>query len=315
MHTANATTAVFRLERIGINRSAMSDSILGVVAQKLVKRLCARCKSVGPISREEAGLLSPFCASLPEHVARPVGCDHCSRTGYHGREGVYEIVKFYPEISEMIRRGAPVSAIRDFALKRGDLLMSGHAVEKVRQLVCDPAMIHDHVLLEEAEYRGMPSPSAEPSAEPPPASAPAPIPAAADSGDADLIGKTKSVLIAEDDADTRALIRRALENRGYEVREAADGIEALRALGERRFDLILSDIEMPNLDGMKLMEMKAQKAIPTPVVFLTSRSGPEDEMKAFALGAEDFIRKPVRRDVLLARVQRALTPRPGPPAC
>ncbi len=88
MHTSNATTAVFRLERLGINRWTMADAILGIVAQRLLKKLCPFCKIVVPISNEEIEMLSTFTDEIPSKVAHPVGCIRCNNSGYSGREGV-----------------------------------------------------------------------------------------------------------------------------------------------------------------------------------------------------------------------------------
>jgi CheY-like chemotaxis protein len=112
------------------------------------------------------------------------------------------------------------------------------------------------------------------------------------------------ILVAEDDEDTRSLIRRVLENQGYAVTTAPDGVEALARLATESFDLILSDVSMPNLDGLKLMELKAQKRIMTPVIFFTAEA--DGEARALSLGAEDYIKKPVSKDVIIARVRRAL---------
>jgi type II secretory ATPase GspE/PulE/Tfp pilus assembly ATPase PilB-like protein/CheY-like chemotaxis protein len=296
VHTTNATTAIFRLERIGITRGAMADSILGVIAQKLLKRLCPHCKKVGPITKEEAVLFSAFTDDIPAQVARPTGCPKCGGSGYFGREGIYEIVKFYPEISDMIRRNIPISEIRDFARQRGDILITDHAIEKVRQLIFSPQNVYDNVLLEESEYRKRPSDKAA-------AQAPAPVPAVLQAGSPN----TAKLLIADDDAPTRALLERILGNQGYAVTLAADGVEALKQLSGQPFDLILTDLNMPNLGGMKLMELKAQKGIETPIIFFTA--SPDAEAEALEHGADDYIKKPVIKEVLLARVRHALSKR------
>lgn len=304
VHTTNATTAIFRLERIGVTRGAMADSILGVIAQKLLKRLCPHCKKTGPATAEERAWFAPFTDDIPALIARPVGCLKCGGTGFLGREGIYEIVKFYPEISDMIRRDVPISHIRDFARERGDILITDHAIEKVRALLFDARNVYESVLLEESEYRKAPKApdkgdAAQPVAPPAPKAQSKPPAIIMDAGKA-----TAKILVAEDDADTRALIARVLENQGYAVTTAADGVEALARLAEGTFDLILSDVNMPNLDGLKLMELKAQKSINTPVIFFTAEE--EGEAQALALGAEDYIKKPVAKDVIVARVRRAL---------
>ncbi len=88
-----------------------------------------------------------------------------------------------------------------------------------------------------------------------------------------------------------------------------DGIEALLCLGKEEFDLILSDINMPNLDGFKLLEMMGQKGIKAPVIFMTSKTNPEDEAMGFKLGAMDYIKKPMQKEMLRLRVERVLEDR------
>jgi DNA-binding response OmpR family regulator len=116
----------------------------------------------------------------------------------------------------------------------------------------------------------------------------------------------KHVLVVEDDVDTRILINRLLENCGYRTTLAEDGIDALLHMGKSEYDLILSDVEMPNLDGFKLLEMKNQKGIETPVIFLTSKTGHEDEEKGYELGAIDYIKKPIKKEILLLRIKKVI---------
>ena len=115
-----------------------------------------------------------------------------------------------------------------------------------------------------------------------------------------------TILVVEDEIVTQRLTRKILEERGYEVIVAADGVEALMTLGKMNFDLIVCDINMPNMDGFKLLEFLNQKNILIPVIFVTIREDVEDEIKGLALGAKDYIRKPVNRDLLLLRIRKAL---------
>jgi CheY-like chemotaxis protein len=119
-------------------------------------------------------------------------------------------------------------------------------------------------------------------------------------------GPMATILVVEDEIVTQRLTRKILEERGYEVVVAADGVEALMTLGKINFDLILCDINMPNMDGFKLMEFLNQKEIFIPVVFITVREDVEDETRGLALGAKDYIRKPINRDLLLLRIRKAL---------
>lgn len=114
------------------------------------------------------------------------------------------------------------------------------------------------------------------------------------------------ILVVEDEPVTQRLLKKILEDRGYEVVIAGDGIDALMELGKRNFDLILSDLSMPNLDGFKLLDFINMKGIHTPVIFLTGSDDVEDEIKVLALGAKDYIKKPLNRDLLLLRVSKVL---------
>lgn len=290
MHTSNATTAIFRLERLGIDRGAMADAIIAVVAQRLLKKLCPHCKKVAPISEEEREMLSPFTDVLPPQVAHPVGCGRCNNTGYYGREGIYEILEFDAEISEMARSHVPASEIRSFARKRGDYLRGDHAVEKVKDLIFAPKDVYEEVLIEDMEGKWSKPEEVVPRAEP----------RTAKTADRD------SILIVDDDEDIRKLTVHLLQNRGYKVTVSKDGADALLSLDREHFDLILSDINMPDLDGFKLLEMMNQKRITVPVIFLTGRDSAEDEEKGLELGAMDYIKKPIQKEILLLRVKSVL---------
>ena len=298
LHTSNATTAIFRFERLGIDRRIMADTILAVVAQTLLKKLCRHCKEIVPISQKEAEMLSPFTDNIPSMVAHPVGCPKCNNTGYYGREGLYEILSFDPKISEMVRAGISIAKIRAFTHARGDYLITDHALEKMRNYFFSPKDIYDKLLIEEIDFR---KPALKKIA--PPETV---IPEAAS---AKAKKEPPLILIVEDDSLTQKLTAKLLESRGYSVTIAEDGIEALLCLGKEEFDLILSDINMPNLDGFKLLEMMGQKGIKAPVIFMTSRTDPEDEAMGFKLGAMDYIKKPIQKEILLLRVERMLEDR------
>jgi type IV pilus assembly protein PilB len=295
LHTSNATTAIFRLERLGLDRGTMADTLIGVVAQRLLKKLCPHCKQVAQISPEERAMLAPFTDEVPSQVAHPVGCPKCNNTGYFGREGIYEIIKFDHQISDMVRSGMPISEIRNFIRDRGDFLISTHVVEKAKKLLFAPKDIYEQVLVEELAFEEKKPQKEDPKKE----SHHIPI-------EEKEIKDRISILVVEDDADSRKLVTRFLENYGYAVTPAEDGVSALLQLGKDTFDLIISDVNMPNLNGFKLLEMKGQKGIETPVIFLTSRSDPEDMSRGLGLGAVDYITKPTKKDILLAKVKAVL---------
>ena len=116
------------------------------------------------------------------------------------------------------------------------------------------------------------------------------------------------VLVAEDSMVVRALLRAQLRDRGYQVVEAVDGIQALEVAADNRPDVILLDIEMPRLDGFGALErLKADPVLrDIPVVLITGRTTPEDAHRGLEIGAHDYLRKPFEAAELAARVHGAL---------
>jgi CheY-like chemotaxis protein len=114
------------------------------------------------------------------------------------------------------------------------------------------------------------------------------------------------ILVVEDDAVSAALIEGFLIEAGYEIVAVGDGADALMELGRRKFDLLLLDINIPTLDGMRLFEIMIQKGIDTPAVFVTGVASAEIEARSLEIGAADFLRKPIRKEVLLPRVRAIL---------
>ena len=116
-----------------------------------------------------------------------------------------------------------------------------------------------------------------------------------------------TILVVEDEIVTQRLTRMILEERGYEVVVAEDGVDALMALGKINFDLILCDINMPNLDGFKLVEFLNTKNIFIPVIFITIREDVEDEIQGpGARARRTTSTSPINRDLLLLRIRKAL---------
>lgn len=115
-----------------------------------------------------------------------------------------------------------------------------------------------------------------------------------------------AVLVVEDDIVTRALIEGFLTSEGYSVALAHDGADALIQLGRSAYDAVLLDINVPTLDGLKILQIMSEKGIATPAIFVTALPDEELEARGFELGAADFIRKPVQKDVLLRRIGNAI---------
>lgn len=117
------------------------------------------------------------------------------------------------------------------------------------------------------------------------------------------------ILIADDEKDILEFLKFTFENAGFEVVVAIDGIQALKQAKQIHPDIILLDIMMPNLEGTSVCEQlrKMDEFKNTPIVFLTARTNEETEVKAFEIGADDFIGKPIKPKALLSRINKLLS--------
>ncbi|MFY0573668.1 response regulator transcription factor [Cystobacter fuscus] len=141
--------------------------------------------------------------------------------------------------------------------------------------------------------------------------APAPIlPEGALDGAAPVARDTsrERLVLADDNADMRAYVRRLLTDAGYSVEATADGVEALAAVRARPPALLLSDVMMPRLDGFGLLE--ALRGDPStadlPIILLSARAGEESSVEGLEAGADDYPVKPFSARELLARVEGVL---------
>jgi chemotaxis protein histidine kinase CheA/CheY-like chemotaxis protein len=119
-----------------------------------------------------------------------------------------------------------------------------------------------------------------------------------------------SIMVVDDSITVRKVTRRLLEREGYRVTLASDGVEAMRLLDEARPSLILSDLEMPRMDGFDLLRsLRGDDATRTiPVIVISSRNADKHRHQAALAGADLFIGKPWREDELLAHIARLLDP-------
>lgn len=114
-----------------------------------------------------------------------------------------------------------------------------------------------------------------------------------------------TILIVDDEEPIRDFIRRNLEVRGYRVLLARDGLEALSAFEQHQPDLIILDVMMPNLNGLEVCRRIRQTSI-VPIVVLTALGEEADKIRAFDLGADDYLTKPFGVGELLARLKAVL---------
>src|SRR3954454_2112563 len=117
---------------------------------------------------------------------------------------------------------------------------------------------------------------------------------------------SKTVLIVEDEKVLRESLAELLGEEGYEVLQAADGKAAYDAVLQRAVDLVITDVRMPEMDGMQLLDHLQRVAPQTPVIVITAFGTVESAVAAMRAGARDYLLKPVQFDDVLLKVQRAL---------
>lgn len=113
------------------------------------------------------------------------------------------------------------------------------------------------------------------------------------------------ILVVDDDAALVKLLRRDLELEGYEVMTASDGQTGLRLIEDEDVALVLLDIVMPGLDGFDICE-RARQFSEVPIIMVTAKAWPWNTVRALAVGADDYVVKPLDVAVLLDRVKAAL---------
>jgi type IV pilus assembly protein PilB len=131
LHTNDAASAINRLLDLGVNTSILASALSMVVAQRLVRLLCPHCTQKRIPNDEEKTLFAKNGIDAPLEISDPVGCEHCYKSGYLGRTGVYEVIEVDREIERLIFAGALHREIEDAAVKAGTVLMFKQALKKV----------------------------------------------------------------------------------------------------------------------------------------------------------------------------------------
>jgi general secretion pathway protein E len=123
LHTNDAPSAITRMLDLGVPAYLINSTVLGVMAQRLVRTLCPHCKKPAPITEEQRqswrALVAPWKSNEPAQIYQPVGCLECRMTGYSGRVGIYEILMNSAEVRKMIKPQMEMSRLREQAIREG----------------------------------------------------------------------------------------------------------------------------------------------------------------------------------------------------
>ena len=120
LHTNDAPSSLTRLHDLGVQPFLTAATILGVLAQRLVRKLCPHCKQEGSINAKDwEHLTFDYIMEMPAQVFKPVGCDECRQTGYKGRVGIYEFMPLSLDTKQLISANANLNELRQQAKKEG----------------------------------------------------------------------------------------------------------------------------------------------------------------------------------------------------
>lgn len=112
-----------------------------------------------------------------------------------------------------------------------------------------------------------------------------------------------NILLIEDDINLNTVLADYLRSRGYEVETAADGQEAWEFLSKKHYDIILSDIMMPNMNGWQLLKSLRDANNLTPVIITSAKTDREDIIRGYQLGCDDYVTKPYSMDILICKIE------------
>ena len=321
LHTNDAANAVTRLVDIGVEPYKIAASLRGVVAQRLMRKLCLTCKEVWMEAPPER-LRRWIPAGTP--LYRAAGCPDCAMTGYRGRFSILEILTMNPELERRIAAGEAADRVADAAKRGGmkSLWDSGLAhVTRGESTIEELTRVVDIPSDESGPSEDAPAPKRGSGSAAALQSTPAPE-AAPVSTHFDLLEETAApvrrsgahgqpaskVLLVDDEDSLRKVMRDLLERDGYAVTEARDGVQALDQVDRVGPDIIVLDLNLPGLDGYGVLShLRSRPATANiPVIVLTAKGDEDNEVRVFELGADDFLTKPFRARALSARLEAVL---------
>ena len=147
MHTNDSPGAVTRLMELGVEPFLVASSLIGVLAQRLVRVLCPECKQAYAPTAEEleqAGITREILAragNASGRLYRPVGCPECQKTGYQGRTGIYELMLVDDDLRQLVLRNVDSNTIKKSAVERGMLTLIQHGAYKVARGITTAAEV------------------------------------------------------------------------------------------------------------------------------------------------------------------------------
>jgi type IV pilus assembly protein PilB len=297
LHTNDAPSAVVRLMDLGIDPFLVSSSLVAVIGQRLVRKICESCKAPDNLPPDQLEEIRPYIGNQENVVFwKGTGCEACQHTGYSGRLGLFEMLTLTSSLKEVISSGLSSEKLKKAAQQEGFQVMSFDGIQKALQglttieeifRVAPPEIVADsHTATKYTQAQDA-------------------LTSKEEDHECSLTTDCPiKILVVDDNLVVLKLLRHLLESEDYLVITAENGVEAYKLASTENPDIIVTDYEMPEMDGVMLIK-KLKSKIATrsiPIMMLTARDEEESELEGLGAGADDYLTKPIARKRFLARV-------------
>jgi type IV pilus assembly protein PilB len=314
LHTNDAPATVSRLLDLGIEPFLVASALIGILAQRLVRRLCIFCAIPQAPNTELVEKLGGF-DRLPADGKWLFGrgCEKCQQSGFRGRLAIHELLLVNDDLRDLISRRAPEHEIRKAARTAGMRTLIEDGIAKAARGLTTLEALLKVVKLDEADenietddatsHNHASTPRQEA-----PETADSSALVAAEIQDVEGSKKKDRILIVEDDRTIISVVKYFLELEGFEVVTAENGLIGLETAKRELPQIIVSDCNMPVMDGVTMIKaLRADaRTQDVSILMLTSGNSVEDETQGLTAGADDFVIKPVEPRRLVARIKTLL---------
>ena len=315
VHTNDAPATIGRLLDLGVEPFLIASALAGILAQRLVRRPCPACavsQEPSPEVIEKIGGASQLPSDVKWMAGR--GCPECHQSGYKGRLAIHELLPVNGEIRDLIARRASEQAIRKAARVAGMRTLVEDGMLKAAQGLTTLEEVLRVSALDDAPIRKGDEQNAPGSREQTASGERVgpdldeASPAVVSEGEGSTSQGKERVLVVEDSGTIQSVVKYFLQLEGFEVLLAKDGTTGLVMTKSKRPQVIVTDYNMPGMDGMAMVkELRADPLTQDiAILMLTSEASVEREAQALAVGADDYILKPVEPRRLAARVKAVL---------
>lgn len=314
LHTNDAPATVSRLLDLGIEPFLVASALIGILAQRLVRRTCPFCAVLQPPSVEVVEKLGGR-ERLPAEGkwVSGLGCEKCGKSGFKGRLAIHELLVVNDELRELINRRAPEHEFRRVARAAGMRTLLEDGIVKAAQGLTTLEAVLKIVKPDEGnandETEGAaPHDKTSVPSEKAPETTHKPRPMAPKTQGAEGSKSKERILIVEDDRTISSVVKYFLELEGFEIVVAENGQIGLEAAKRDLPPVIVTDCHMPVMDGVAMVEaLRADsRTQDISILMLTSGNSIEDETRALSAGADDYVLKPVEPRRLVARIKTLL---------